>query len=237
MKKPNFQAWLQQPLGDDPEVVLAGKLEYLRVYLTDAMRELRLQAGLTQAQLAAKLGVQQAAVSKLESALKEHEFESVLQYLHSLGADLLVAVRSGAELYQVSDNEDVLLVDVPVSVAQNAAAAGMSVGEYVRTAIEQFSPQVNGVRKALVKLLGSDDAVAVKVRQRLLGKSVAEIAAELEQCFSLTAAEDRIFAVTKVLAGSAMGGGNYRDSNDGDDEIELLDLAEELLEKLGEILK
>jgi transcriptional regulator with XRE-family HTH domain len=237
MKKPNFQAWLQQPLGDDPEVVLAGKLEYLRVYLTDAMRELRLKAGLTQAQLAEKLGVQQAAVSKLESALKEHEFESVLHYLHTLGADLLVAVRSGEELYQVSDNEDLLLVDVPVSVAQNAAAAGMSVGEYVRAAIEQFSPQVNGVRKALMKLLESDDAVAVKVRQRLLDKSVAEIAAQLEQCLSLTEEEERIFAVKKVLAGSATSGGSYRDTSDGDDdEIDLLDLAEELVEKLGEIL-
>lgn len=68
MSKYNFQGWLQQKVSDDPEVVLAGKLEYLRVYLTDAMRELRTKAGLTQAQLAEKLGVQQAAVSKLEPA-------------------------------------------------------------------------------------------------------------------------------------------------------------------------
>ncbi len=91
----NFQNWLQTQVSDDPEVVLAGKLEYLRLYLTDAMRELRTKTGLTQAQLAEKLGVQQAAVSKLESALKNHELESVLNYLHQLDADLLVAVKQG----------------------------------------------------------------------------------------------------------------------------------------------
>ncbi|WP_158516754.1 hypothetical protein [Scytonema hofmannii] len=34
MSKYNFQAWLQQKISDEPEVVLAGKLEYLRLYLT-----------------------------------------------------------------------------------------------------------------------------------------------------------------------------------------------------------
>lgn len=237
MKKYNFQAWLQQQVSDDPEVILAGKLEYLRVYLTDAMRQLRNKAGLTQAQLAEKLGVQQAAVSKLESPLKEHELESVLHYLHTLGADLLVAVKQGEELYQVSDKEEVLLVDVPASIAQKASAAEMSVRDYVYKAIWQFSPQNDGVRKALTMLLESDDSVAVRVRQRLGGKSVPDIVAELEECLRLTEEDDRIFAVKNVLMGSVTGSASYRDSSDENDEIELLDLAEELLEKLADISK
>jgi hypothetical protein len=52
MNKYNFQDWLKTKVSDDSEVILAGKLEYLRLYLTDAMRELRTKAGLTQAQLA-----------------------------------------------------------------------------------------------------------------------------------------------------------------------------------------
>ncbi len=235
MKKHNFQAWLQQKVSDSPEVILAGKLEYLRLYLTDAMRQLRNKAGLTQAQLAEKLGVQQAAVSKLESPLKEHELESVLHYLHRLDADLLVAVKQGEELYQVSDNEEVLLVDVPASVAQRASIAGISLRDYVHKAILQFSPQSDGVRKALTMLLESDDSVAVRVRERLGGKSVSDIAVELEKCLSLPEEDERIFAVKNVLAGSVMGGGSYRDSGDENDEIELLDLAEELLVKLAEI--
>jgi hypothetical protein len=41
MNKYNFQDWLKTKVSDDSEVILAGKLEYLRLYLTDAMRELR----------------------------------------------------------------------------------------------------------------------------------------------------------------------------------------------------
>lgn len=150
MIKYNFQDWLSRKTSDDPEVVLAGKLEYLRLYLTDAMREVRTKAGLTQAQLAKKLGVQQAAVSKLESALKDHDLESVLYYLHTLDAELLVAVKQGEELYHVSDNEGVVLVDVPVEVVQIAEAAGMGLREYVRAALQKEHR-----RQRVKKLAGS----------------------------------------------------------------------------------
>lgn len=236
MKKPNFQAWLQQQVSDDPEVILAGKLEYLRLYLTDAMREIRNKAGLTQAQLAEKLGVQQAAVSKLESALKEHELESVLHYLHTLGADLLIAVKQGDDLYQASDNDGVLLVDVPDVVAQEASAANMSVREYVLAAIEKFSSQDNELRTALVKLLESDEPVALKVRERLGTRTIQEIAIELEKCLNLPEEEDRTFPVKNVLAGSVAVGESNRGTSNEIDEIDLLDLAEELLEKLADIL-
>ncbi|MDZ8223587.1 MULTISPECIES: helix-turn-helix domain-containing protein [unclassified Nostoc] len=234
MKKPNFQAWLQQKVSDEPEVILAGKLEYLRLYLTDAMREIRNKAGLTQAQLAQKMGVKQAAVSKLESALKEHELESVLHYLHALGADLLIAVKQGDDLYQASDNEGVLLVDVPDVVFQKALAANMSVREYVRVAVEKFSREDDGLRTALVKLLESDDLVAVKVRERLGSRTIQEVAVELEKCLSLSEEEDRIFAVKNVLAANVTSGESNRGTSDEIDEIELLDLAEELLEKLAD---
>ncbi|QLE49616.1 helix-turn-helix domain-containing protein [Nostoc sp. C057] len=235
MKKPNFQAWLQQEVSDEPEVILAGKLEYLRLYLTDAMREIRNKSGLTQAQLAQKLGVKQAAVSKLESALKEHELESVLHYLHALGADLLIAVKQGDDLYQASDNEGVLLVDVPDVVAQKALAANMSVREYVHVAVEKFSRENDGLRTALVKLLESEDSVAVKVRERLGSRTTQEVAVELEKCSSLSEEEDRIFAVKNVLAANVAVGESNRGTSEEIDEIELLDLAEELLDKLSEI--
>ena len=232
--KYNFQEWLNTKVSDDPGVILEGKLEYLRLYLTDAMRELRTKVGLTQAQLAEKLGVQQAAVSKLESALKDREFESVLRYLQALGADLLVAVKSGDEFYQVSYSEGVVLVDVPVGVRALAEAEGMSLREYVRAAIRHFSQRDVSV---IESFLESDEPVAVKVRERLGGRAISEIAAELERCLSLSEEDDRLFAVKNLLAAgvSAGSGGMNRDlSDEGEDEIELLDFAEELLEKLGE---
>jgi transcriptional regulator with XRE-family HTH domain len=236
MKNYNFQAWLKQPLGDDPEVSLAGKLEYLRLYLTDAMREVRTQAGVTQAQLAEKLGVQQGAVSKLESAMKDHELESVLHYLHALGADLLVAVKQGGRIYQASDNDGLQLVDIPETVVEKAAAAEMNVRDYVHAAIAQFSPSIKHVNRAFLRLLEGDDPVAVKVRERLGGRTLQSIADELETCLSASEGEEQIFALRNVLANKLMVGGNCREEgNRNDDEIELLALAEDLLDKWTEI--
>ncbi|MFB2837190.1 helix-turn-helix domain-containing protein [Floridanema evergladense] len=236
-KQYNFQNWLQTKVSDDPEVVLAGKLEYLRLYLTDAMRELRTKAGLTQAQLAEKLGVQQAAVSKLESALKDHELESVLNYLHKLDADLLVAVKQGNEFYQVSDNSGILLVDLPVAVQELATSKGMSLREYVQAAIEHFSSKGRTVRESVTAFLESDDVVAVQVLERMAAKSPVEIAIELEKCLSISDEEERTFAIKNALAGGIRTGDNNRDASDEDDQIELLDLAESLLEKLAKILE
>lgn len=227
--KYNFQNWLKTKVSDEPEVILAGKLEHLRLYLTDAMRELREKAGLTQAQLAEKLGVQQAAVSKLESALKEHKMESVIEYLHALDADLLVAVKKGDELYHVSDNDRVVLVDVPEKVTQQAEAAGMSLREYILAAIRQYS---------LSAFLESDDPVAVQVRERLRGRSLPEVAAELEKCLRLPEEGEQLFAAKNVLSRGITGAMTSRDSSDDeDDEIELLDLAESLLEKFREFYR
>lgn len=88
----------------------------------------------------------------------------------------------------------------------------------------------------LTMFLKSDDSVAVKVRQRLGDDSLLDVATELEKCLSIPEEDDQLRAVKKVLAGSATGGRTTRESSDGDDEIELLDLAEDLLEKLVEIL-
>ena|GEM_PF-4940749 len=153
--------------------------------------------------------------------------------LHVLGADLLVAVKQGDELYQASDNEGVLLVDVPDVIGKKALAANMSVREYVRVALKKFSSQDNELRTALVELLESDDQVAVKVRERLGSRTIEEVVVELEKSLNLSEEQDRIFAVKNVLAANLACGERNRGTSDEIDEIELLDLAEELLEKLA----
>ncbi|MEH1789368.1 hypothetical protein [Nostoc sp.] len=109
-------------------------------------------------------------------------------------------------------------------------------GDWLETWEEDEDGQQNFV--ALVtNFLQSDDLVAVKVRKQLKDKSLQEIAVELERCLSLSEDEDRIFAVKNVLAGSvAVAESNRGTSSDEIDEIEFLYLAEELLEKLADIL-
>lgn len=90
----------------------------------------------------------------------------------------------------------------------------------------------------MTTFLESDDAVAVKVREKLQNKSVSEIIEGLEYCLSQLTKNQRIFAAKDLLVGGvAVAGSNRSSSNEGIDEIELLDLAEDLLEKLTEILR
>ncbi|OUL17865.1 hypothetical protein BV378_37700 [Nostoc sp. RF31YmG] len=109
-------------------------------------------------------------------------------------------------------------------------------GDWLETWGEDEDGQKSFV-ELVTNFLQSDDLVAVKVRKQLKDKSLPEIAVELEKCLSLLKEEDQIFAVKNVLAGSMAMGENNRGSSNEIDEIELLDLAEELLEKLAEIWK
>lgn len=89
----------------------------------------------------------------------------------------------------------------------------------------------------MTTFLESDDAVAVKVREKLQNKSVLEIIEGLEYCLSQLTENDRIFAAKDLLVdGVAVAGSNRSSSNEKIDEIELLDLAEDLLDKLNQIL-
>ncbi|WP_414518164.1 hypothetical protein [Nostoc sp. PCC 9305] len=72
------------------------------------------------------------------------------------------------------------------------------------------------------------------MRARLGSRTIQEVAVELEKCLSLSE-EDRIFAVKNVLAANVACGESNHGSSDEVDEIELLDLAEELLNKLANI--
>ncbi|MEH1782347.1 MAG: hypothetical protein V7K67_14050 [Nostoc sp.] len=88
----------------------------------------------------------------------------------------------------------------------------------------------------VTNFLQSDDLVAVRLRKQLKDKPLQEITVELERCLSLSEDEDRIFAVKNVLVDGVAVAESNRGTIDEIDEIELLYLAEELLEKLAEIL-
>ncbi|MBS9390530.1 MAG: hypothetical protein HEQ33_17170 [Dolichospermum sp. WA123] len=94
-----------------------------------------------------------------------------------------------------------------------------------------------GYIEKLTTFLESDDVVAVKVRERLQNKSHDEIISGLEYCLSQLTEKDRIFAAKDFLVGDVVISGNSRGSSNGDiDEVEFLELAEDLMEKLTEIL-
>lgn len=85
-------AFLESIIPDTPEMQRVEKKERFRIALTQAMRDLRNQVGITQKELAQRLGIGQSWISKLENANNDHTFESVLDYLDVLGAELRASI-------------------------------------------------------------------------------------------------------------------------------------------------
>jgi DNA-binding XRE family transcriptional regulator len=61
--------------------------ELFRLDLSTELKRLRKYLGLTQKQVAEKLGVTQSWISKLESANHDHTFSEIIAYLAALDAD------------------------------------------------------------------------------------------------------------------------------------------------------
>jgi predicted DNA binding CopG/RHH family protein/predicted XRE-type DNA-binding protein len=122
------------------EFEAAARLTHLRLELALAMQTLRASVGLTQKELADRLGVNQPAIAKLER-VGDHKIESVVRYLGELGAELMVAVRHGDEFVQVSDDRERLLLALPREVDDWAAAAGMDLDAFVMLALREARAQ------------------------------------------------------------------------------------------------
>lgn len=79
----------------DPELELLYAQERVRLFLTTAMREARLLKGLTQTDLAERMGISQGRVSRLESCDNDRRLDSVVAHLKAVGAELMIAIKVG----------------------------------------------------------------------------------------------------------------------------------------------
>lgn len=61
------------------------------------LRELRLEAGLTQAELAARVGISQPNVARLESGVNPPNLSTLRKIADALSADVVVAFQKRAE--------------------------------------------------------------------------------------------------------------------------------------------
>lgn len=151
-------AFLDEIIPDTPDTRLVEKQELFRVALTQAMRNLRKKVGLTQAELAEKMGVGQSWVSKLESANNDHTFESVLAYLDALGADFEASFLLNGQ-----------------KVAGVAAKLGMTPQEFeetIKTVLEDIQelPLQQNPKTPEFDLISSEQKTKCKQAQNLVSK-------------------------------------------------------------------
>lgn len=98
----NVLDWLKSRLPDTPEMRAIDREERALIELARTLRLARERAGLTQKQLAQRIGVSQAQISKWENVNANHTVQSILKYLNGLGAEsgqqgaaeLIMAVRA-----------------------------------------------------------------------------------------------------------------------------------------------
>lgn len=109
-------------------------------------------------------------------------------------------------------------------------------GDWLEKWNEDENTQTNFV-ESVTTFLESDDWVAVSVRKQLQGKSLCEIATQLEDCLRLSELQSRVFAIKTVLVESASLAKINRSFSDDTDTVDLLDLAEQLVERLERIFE
>lgn len=86
-----------------PEEALQNELEFLELSIPAMLLTIRKNAGLTQAELAKRMGCQEPHVSKLErrsSGLPQ--LKTIVRYLNAAGARLTIGARHGERVHDVS---------------------------------------------------------------------------------------------------------------------------------------
>jgi transcriptional regulator with XRE-family HTH domain len=134
-----------KPLFNDSNAILFDRTEYIKEYLGFVMKDIRECEDLSQSDLAERLGVKQPAVAKLEKTDRHHDIESVMKYLHVLGAELTVGVRYKDQFYQVSEPSSTVIVDVPKELCEEAQHCQMDVRSYVHEALGHYYTQGQGL--------------------------------------------------------------------------------------------
>ncbi len=109
-------------------------------------------------------------------------------------------------------------------------------GDWLEKWDEDEIAQTNFV-ESVTTFLESDDWVAISVRKQLQGKSLCEIATQLEDCLRISSKVNRVFAIKTVLVESASLEKINCSFKDDSDTVDLLDLAEQLVKRLERIFE
>lgn len=198
----------------DPAVKAAYDALEAQYHTASRLIALRAATGMTQREFAERVGMKQSQLARIESGKQIPKLETLAKLAAAAG---YAAVEVHFIPPQGKRSRKIKPLRIAVADIDDAKSSKQVV-----------SP--------VTAFLESDDPRASKVRERLGGRSLSDLAAELEKCRSLPEESDRIFAAKNSLACGVIGGGNNRDSSDdSNDELELLYLAESLLEKLDEI--
>jgi predicted XRE-type DNA-binding protein len=100
----NYRDW-RAAQNFDPEEIARGVQQLYKEILQYKLKELRLEQGLTQKQLADKLGVTQNRISKFERLdLEKAELRTIRSYIEALGGEVSIVVTIDDQPYKLNES-------------------------------------------------------------------------------------------------------------------------------------
>ena len=88
----NFQEDLHKEVHKSKRFKMLFEIESAKIKLANKLTEMREQMGLTQAELAKKMGVSQQLISKIESGDDNISLETLVKFVYILGMTLKIGV-------------------------------------------------------------------------------------------------------------------------------------------------
>lgn len=94
-KKTAFMKWVDRKIARDPELKRMVEENLAEMHIEQELAALRERLGITQRELAARMGVTQPAIAKLESGrVKNLELRTLLRWTTALGGHLSINVTT-----------------------------------------------------------------------------------------------------------------------------------------------
>ena len=94
-RKTAFMKWVDQKIARDPELKRMVEENLAEMHIEQELAALRERVGITQKELATRMGVTQPAIAKLESGrVKNLELRTLLRWTTALGGHLTVTVKA-----------------------------------------------------------------------------------------------------------------------------------------------
>lgn len=95
MKKSAFMKWVDQKIHRDPGLKKMVEENLAEMHIEQELAALRERRGMTQRELATRMGVSQPAIAKLESGrVKNLELRTLCRWTTALGGQLKIGIAS-----------------------------------------------------------------------------------------------------------------------------------------------
>jgi HTH-type transcriptional regulator / antitoxin HipB len=102
----DLMRYARERAAHDPEFAEGLETGYAAFKLGVLLREARESAGLTQAQVAERLGTKKSAISRIENHAADIRLSTLQKYAHAVGCDISLELRPFVSMFDAAPSAD-----------------------------------------------------------------------------------------------------------------------------------